>query len=149
MAENGYTRAVCFSCGHASQELKRAGVEVLDISPRGDLQALRWFTPAEISRAFPGAFDATSGHLPLALMYRIADRLRSLLAFQPGQRVSVPSGSGETLLCLALAFPFVRFVAVYDNSNPATEWNEGAQLNRLVELVAQGGIVRISPDKAD
>ena len=53
MAAYGFDKAVCFSCGNASRELKEAGVKTLDISRHGDMQALRWFTIGEVKQIFP------------------------------------------------------------------------------------------------
>jgi hypothetical protein len=47
----------------------------------------------------------------------------------------VPTGSGETILCLKLAFPHIQFVAEYDNSNPATEYSADAPLSTIVSAV--------------
>lgn len=135
MADNDIARAVCFSCGNASAALKKAGVAVLDISPCGDMVSRRWFTQAEISRLFPLLFDATSGHLPVFLMQRIADRLRAELTFTPDTEYEIPSGSGETIVCLKMAFPQVDFTPVYDNNIPATEYSPNAPLNGLVRAM--------------
>lgn len=135
MADNDIARAVCFSCGNASAALKNAGVPVLDISPRGDMESRRWFTQAEISRLFPLLFDATSGHLPVFLMQRIANRLRTELSFSQDIEYEIPCGSGETVVCLKMAFPQVNFTPVYDNSDPATEYSPNAPLNGLVRAM--------------
>ena len=134
MRANGYSRAVCFSCGNASRELALAGVDVLDISPTGDLQALRWFTIAEVAAAFPGRFDATSGHLPFDLMGALADAYRGHIGQLPDS-VALPTGSGETLVALKMAFPQSSIQAVY-NLDAATRYEEGAPLNRLVRALA-------------
>ena len=112
MERNGIATAVCFSCGNASRALRDAGVRVLDISPSGDLEARRWFTQEEIRRLWPTCFDATSGHLPADLMLEIAARLRQRYEgeFLPGNGYKVAAGSGETALCLAVAFPDCVFV---------------------------------------
>ena len=51
------------------------------------------------------------------------------------EEVVVPTGSGETLVCLAMAFPKVKFIARY-NIDAATEYHEEAPLNKLVERLA-------------
>lgn len=134
MERNGIAWAVCFSCGNASRALRDAGVRVLDISPSGDLQARRWFTQEEIRRLWPACFDATSGHLPADLMLAIAARLRQRYEgeFQPGREYQVAAGSGETILCLALAFPDCDFIPVYNNLCPATQRDPGAPLGAFV-----------------
>ena len=129
---------VCFSCGNASRALREAGVDTLDISPTGDLQALRWFTPGEIAREFPGRLDATSGHLGPELMNRIARTFREY--FGEGEELAgnvyLPTGSGETLVALKMAYPWAAIHAVYD-LDAATEYSEEAPLNALVEVLAE------------
>lgn len=134
MERNGIACAVCFSCGNASRELRMAGVNVLDISPSGDMEARRWFTQEEIRRLFPAAFDATSGHLPMDVMLRISARLRAKLEGQyvAGRTYTIPSGSGETVLCLAMAFPECSFVAEFDDADPARRKEQDAPLIPLI-----------------
>lgn len=135
MEANGFDKCVCFSCGNASRALKGAGVLCVDISKSGDMVANRWWTKAEISRIFPTCFDATSGHLPIELMVQIAEEMRRCweYMFVPGNYYNIATGSGETIFCLAIAFPCCHFTAVYDNSNPATEWCEHAPMNEIIE----------------
>lgn len=133
--EGRYEGAVCFSCGNASRELKAAGVNTIDISPRGDLMANRWFRQAEVSDVFPTLFDATSGHLPMELMVNIASRFKRYLGELQGPCYYVPTGSGETLFCLKLAYPDKKFIAVY-NMNEATQYDEENPFNEVVKAVA-------------
>lgn len=135
MRENHISLALCFSCGNASEALRAAGVDLLDISPAGDLTANRWFTPAEIARRFPGVFDATSGHLPVWMLTRIAERLRGEINLDSGEGYVIPAGSGETAVCAKIAYPAARIVPEYDDADPATEWNDGAPLNALVRAM--------------
>ncbi len=132
MDKAGYEKAVCFSCGNASSELRWQGVDVLDISQSGDLEARRWFTQAEIRATWPHAFDATSGHLPAELMYRIGLRLAKLHGLQEGEIYTIDCGSGETLVALKMARPGCRFIAWFDNSKPGTEFHSEAPLIPLV-----------------
>ncbi len=134
MIAQGYKKAVCFSCGNASRELKEAGVDVLDISVCGDLVARRWFTPSEVKKWFPDCFDATSGHLSIELMNKIAEAYKDYLKDLPPVNY-IPTGSGETIVCLKTAFSDKKFVAVY-NINEATEYSDRAVLNGLVKAVA-------------
>lgn len=134
MEEHGYGRAVCFSCGNASRELREAGVDVLDVSPEGDLLALRWFTIGEIAERFPGYFDATSGHLPMDCMAMVAGEYRAALGPLEGG-ICLPTGSGETLVCLKMAYPDLRVTAVY-GLDDATEYGPEAPLNWLVRALA-------------
>ena len=48
------------------------------------------------------------------------------------------SGSGETLVCLKMAYPEKDFIAHYNvkGYEKATEYNEVAPLNRLVKVLA-------------
>lgn len=131
---NKNDRVVCFSCGNASKALKDKGINVLDISPYGDLEALKWFTKDEIKKWF-NCFDATSGHLDIQLMEEIGKEYRNIL----GDLISpvyVPTGSGETLCCLKIAYPDIDFIAVY-NLDEATKYSPYAPLNCLVKLLAK------------
>lgn len=141
MERNGIQRAVCFSCGNASRYLKEAGVNVLDISPTGDLEALRWFSMEEIRSVYKDTFDATSGHLPMDLMNEIANELAEKIENPGSDTCYVSAGSGETIVCLSLAFPEASLVAVYDNSSQATEYSEHAPLNKLVKAIAKEIII--------
>lgn len=128
----GYRGVVAFSCGNATRELRAAGLWVLDISPSGDIAPTgKWWTPAEIHRAFPDLFDATSGHLPAWMMIEIGKRFREYLGDIEGG--DVPSGSGETIMCLRWAYPDKIFRPVY-NLDKATEYNDNSPLNYLVNL---------------
>lgn len=139
MAEAGYTRAVCFTCGNAGRELAQAGVDTLVIGDTGTLHPGRWLTSAEVHRMFPTHFDATSGHLNVDLMNRIGHAYRDYLGDLPPS-VRVPSGSGECLVCLKLAYPEVQFYAEYDVDDDAlrrpTTYTPAAPLNTLVKCVA-------------
>ena len=136
MAEKGLKKAVCFSCGHSSKALKDSGVDVLDISPTGDLQAMRWFTKDEIKNIFQGYFDATSGHLDDEAMEYVAKYFKKKLKSLPPV-VNLPTGSGETLVELKTAFPLTSFYAVY-NLDDATKYEKEAPLNKTVEELADG-----------
>lgn len=129
----GYRGVVCFSCGTASAALKSRVPYVVDVSPTGDLLPVRWWTPAEIRRAWPDLFDATCGHLPLHLMAAIANAFGVHYngLFVDGQRYNVPTGSGETILCLRMEFPRVIFVPVW-GATPGTKKNDDSLLVRLL-----------------
>lgn len=129
-----YDKVVCCSCGNAATALKNAGLDVLYIGPNGLLIPTRWFSQLEIHRMFPECFDATSGHLPLELMRIIGEAFKKSLG-DLAETIYVPTGSGETLLCLKMAYPQNKFIAVY-NLDDATLYNENAPLNPLVEIVA-------------
>ena len=135
MQRHGFDKAVCFSCGNASRQLKAAGVKTLDISQTVDMQANRWFTIGEIKAAFPDYFDATSGHLPMDCMQDIADEFYFHLHKSMPGSILLPTGSGETLVCLKMAFPKTIITAVY-NMDAATQYEEDAPLNSLVGLLA-------------
>ena len=122
---------VCFTCGNAAAALRAAGLYVVEVGPRGGLQAGRWWQPAQIARAWPTLFDATSGHLPLHLMAQVGAAYRGHLG-PLAAAVEVPSGSGEGAVCLAMAYPATAFTAVFDDGEPATTYSDGAPLLPLV-----------------
>jgi hypothetical protein len=131
-------RVVCFSCGNASRELENSGLDVLAVGPGLQLETGAWWTAAEIRRAFPERLDLTSGHLPIELVAELGQTYRDHLGaqVQAGETYTVPTGSGETLIALALAYPAAAFVAEYDARREATAYQPGAPLNRLVERLA-------------
>lgn len=135
IAEAGYDKVVCFSCGNAAAKLEEAGVDVLHIGAKGVLEPHKWFTQAEIAKVFPGYFDATSGHLPAELMVRLAKVYKAYIGRIQGDTVYIPTGSGETLVCLKMAYPEKQFVAVY-NIDKATEYDIDAPLNAYVRATA-------------
>jgi len=141
MIEGGYNRAVCFTCGNAGIELKLAGIDTIMIGCGGDLlPSDKWFSTAEVHKMFPDCFDATSGHLPTDLMYRIGLAYKEYLGELSG-KVYVPSGSGETIVCLKLVYPKTEFIAVYDINTKelkrATSYSKYAPLNKYVELLSK------------
>lgn len=135
----GYRGVVVFSCGNASRALKATGIYTVEVAPGGDLVAGRWWQPAEIHRAWPDLLDATSGHLPAPLMMDLARAYRGYLGDLPQKAYEVPTGSGETILCLSWAYPDVAFMPVYSD-DPATMYDSDAPLNSAVAaLVARHG----------
>src|SRR5437016_658912 len=110
----GYRGVVVFSCGNSAAALREQGLELIEVGPRGDLKTEKWWTPAEIHRTWPDLFDATSGHLSAPLMGDIAKAFRAHLGELPRVRYAVPSGSGETICCLRVAYPLLDFEASYD-----------------------------------
>lgn len=139
----GLPGVICFTCGHAAEELRRQGVQVVEIGPEGELHPARWWSAEEIARTWPHLLDATSGHLPAPLMGAIARRFREHLAeLDPEATYEIPTGSGETICCLAWAYPSGRFVAVYDDAEPATRHDPQAPLNGLVRALAASVIRR-------
>ena len=138
-----YKKVICFSCGNAAAELEAAGVDTLHIGDKGVLTPRQWFTQAEIADIWPGYFDATSGHLPIELMSILGSAYKAYLTqvmrLELPDLVYVPCGSGETLVCLKLAYPNKKFVAVY-NLDKATEYSPRCPLNDLVKLLAEARI---------
>lgn len=130
-----WEKAVCFSCGNAAKELEKVGVYVVHIGPHGVLAPRKWFSQREIHQIFPAYFDATPGHLPNELLGELGAAYAAHLGELP-EKVYVPTGSGETLLCLAMAYPGTQFVAVY-NLDEATKYEPQCPLNRMVELVSK------------
>lgn len=136
--ESRITGAVVFSCGNASAALKATVPYVIAVAPGGDLLAARWWSPAEIHRAWPHLFDATSGHLPMPIMVQLSHALRGYLGDLDQVAYRVPTGSGETVMALRWAYPGVLFTAVFDDTNPATTYEKQAP---LMDLVAATGPV--------
>lgn len=122
----GQNKCVCFTCGNASRYLREQGVEVVEV-----INPDRWWEFSEI-QAYYKLFDATSGHLPIPLMVEIAKRLKT--AIKRPRFKYVACGSGETYICLRLAFPFYHFIPVYNIDKPTT-FNAKAPLNGLVEIL--------------
>lgn len=136
--KNNYTKIVCYSCGNAGRALEELNLDVLHIGEEGTLDANKWFSMKEINHYFHEYFDATSGHLNIELMQLISKEYLNYFGqnkFKPYEEVYVPTGSGETLICLKIAYPQTNFVAVY-NLGKETEYNPNAPLNKLVELLS-------------
>ena len=133
MDSAGYAKCICFTCGNAAQALRNAGVRVLEVGPQGQLQAGRWWTPGQIAAVWPSFFDATSGHLPIYLMAELALALAGVLGtLDKGVAHKVPTGSGETILALRMAYPEIEFAPLY-NIDRATRREEEAPLTGLVD----------------
>ena len=137
----GNRKTVCFSCGNASRELKLAGVDTIEIGKHGIFTPNHWFTQKEIVDIFPDCFDATPGHLSIELMTLIGRKYKQYLDRNNLINLmcyDILCGSGETLVCLKLAYPEKHFNAIYNvkDLEEATEYNENAPLNNLVELLA-------------
>ena len=136
----GDKKVVCFTCGNASKELRLLGVDVLEIGVNGAFIPNHWYTQQEIADIFPTYFDATSGHLPMDLMLNIAESYRHELfdVVKEDEEYDVHCGSGETLICLKLAFPNAKFNALYNVPDllAETEYNQHAPLNKIVKLLA-------------
>ena len=129
-----YDKIVCFSCGNAARALEDENLDVLHIGEEGVLNPLKWFTMKEVNHFFSEYFDGTSGHLSVELMELVGKAYKEYLGELP-DLVYIPTGSGETLVCLKMAYPNTDFVAVY-NLGKETEYNENAPLNTLVRLLA-------------
>lgn len=133
-------KVVCFSCGNATRELKNVGLDVLDICDNGLLKPNKWFTSQDFLHYFKDYFNATSGYLPIDLMHLIGEEFKKVI----GELISpvyVASGSGETIVCLKLAYPQIDFVAVYDNSKNATRYDDESPLNTLVKCLCKKIII--------
>ena len=136
-------KVVCFSCGNASSELVNVGVTTICIGGGKDsiLEPKKWFIQKEIAEIFPDYFDATPGHLSMEVMLLIANKYKEYFDrynLQKDKEYDIMCGSGETIVCLKLAYPEIKFNAVYNvkGYEKETEYNSHAPLNRLVELVA-------------
>lgn len=140
--EGRYAGVVVFTCGNAATALRREllpGLNVIEIGPHGALNTGKWWTPADIYATFPTLFDATSGHLQLPLLVGVAEEFATHFSaddnFDPIGQYYVPTGSGETILALHMAFPQATFVAVYDNTHPETTRDPEAPLNKVVDAL--------------
>ncbi len=135
-----YEGIVVFSIGNPedlTRSILRSSLNLISVSPGGDLQsANKWWSQEEIRTSWPNYFDATSGHLPLFLLNKIVIKIRSkFLGIREDVEYFVPTGSGETFVCMAMAFPTISFKAVY-NIDRYTQWNPNAPLNDLVNALA-------------
>jgi len=140
-------KIVIFSCGNAAEflsekiEEKDLKINLLRIMPNeGDLKSQRWFRKEEIKKWFPDSFDATSGHLSLILMIRIAkilaneDSLINIFKSNLNGEFEIPTGSGETIICMKMAFPNLKFIPLYNlEGENGTKYDEENPLNWLVE----------------
>lgn len=140
MQDAGYAAAVCFTCGNAATALRRAGVRLIEVGPAGVLQPGRWWTPAEIHATWPGHFDATPGHLPYLLMIEIAHEIRDGNPGGPPPRGSyrVPTGSGETITCLRIAWPHLDLQPAFDVPGLLAETRAHDEAPIVAELRRRG-----------
>lgn len=129
----GTARCVCYSSGNSAKALAATGLDVLHVGPGGHLHPTDWHEFIAIAKLH-GRFDATSGHLPWPLMVEIAKLMRVLQEQYDGP-LEIPTGSGETLVCLKLAYPQVPFTAVYGEG--PTLWHPQAPLNALVAMLME------------
>lgn len=136
----GLKKVVCFSCGNATRELKNLGLDVLDISPNGLLSSNKWFNSNDVLKYFPERFNATSGYLPIDLMIKIGKAFKNELGNIPNN-LKIPSGSGETIICLSLAYPNLNFIPLYDNNNLATKFDKECPLNPLIDKMFKKKII--------
>lgn len=125
-AEGEYNGIVCFSCGNASGALIGIAKKIIANPPDGE-----WWTPGKIAAYYKGYLDATSGHLTLPVMKDLSDTFRFHLGLLKDDTYEVPTGSGETILCLSWAYPGSRFIAVY-NVGKGTEYDERNPLNDII-----------------
>ena len=134
---------VCFSVAGMqalATSLNVYDIPYIDISPHGALQTNRWWSLEEINITWPNLFDATSGHLQPPLMDRTAELMKQSLGKFDKATYYVPTGSGESLICTAMAYPHLNFVAVY-NLNDVTQHNPQSPLNKMVAAVCEDVIV--------
>jgi len=122
--------AVIFSCGNASKCLAEKNIKVTQVN-----NPARWYSYTEIYQKYK-IFDATSGHLPFPLMLLIAALLKEQFPeLKKESHLVLPTGSGETLVCLKIAFPHLQITAIY-NENKNTQYNKRAPLNNIVKLLS-------------
>ena len=131
----GEARCVCFSCGNSAHALRVEGLQVVYVGNNALLKPGEWFTYTNVAEHFGALFDATSGHLPWPLMVEVAELMRADTPEYAG-KTYIPTGSGETIVCLKLAYPNVHFTPVRGVSE-ATMYHAEAPLNSLVALLTQ------------
>jgi len=122
LAKLGQTRCLVYSCGNAARELRRVGLDVVEVGAAGALIAQRELDCEEMLLTHPGLFNATSGHLSPALMARLADVFRQWLPpkiLGSSEPVWCPCGSGETMVALAASLGFRRLRAIISADIPA------------------------------
>lgn len=116
--ETPYEGIVCVGEGPTVMELIKAAPAGM---PVVTIETDRAISMEGIANAYPRHFDATNGHLPLWLMVRIANKfaewINANVRKSMGGEVRIPTGSGETLFELRIAYPEItetQFVALYD-----------------------------------
>ena len=134
MEEAEIEECVCYTCGNASKYLEAEGLEVTEV-----IDPPEWHNEVDMYSNWGriGIFNATSGMLPVELMVNISKLLKEHFKtdMQDVQAMEIACGSGETLVTMQMAFPNVRFTAVY-NIDEATRFNMEAPLNELVKLLS-------------
>jgi hypothetical protein len=129
----GTNECVCFTCGNASKYLREAGLDVISIGKNEELKPNRWFEYEEIINTFK-AFNATSGYLNINLLNRIGLKMKEILGELEDDKYLVPTGSGETILALIMAYPKKRFYPLRLGTME-TKYDEGNPLNMLLEAI--------------
>lgn len=124
---------ICFTSGNSAKFLEAKGLKVLAYGSNQKHKPNHWFSFNEIAKKFK-MFDATSGHLPMPLMNEIALKLKKILRnkFKKHQIYHIKTGSGETIICLKMAFPNINFHPMRLKDYPNTEYHKEAPLNSLV-----------------
>jgi len=130
----GTSKCVCFTCGNAGMFLKEVGLDVITVGDNELLKPVRWFSLEEIENTFK-CFNATSGYLNMVLIDRIAKKMRETIGNLEHEHYFVPTGSGETLLVLTLAYPDKFFFPLREGT-PETQFDEGNPLNSFIEAIA-------------
>ena len=130
----GISSVVCYTCGNSSRYLREAGVDVEEV-----INPDKWYEFNEIAYKH-GKFDATSGHLPYPLMLSIANELKAKLGenfhyvYDDGV-LELPTGSGETMLCMKLAYPELNIKPIY-NLDDTTSYCDMAPLNGIIKMLS-------------
>lgn len=128
-------KVVCFTSGNSAKFLREQGIKVLAYGNNETNKITHWFSFSEIAKQFK-VFDATSGHLPFPLMKEISKRLYNLKPlknkFQYRKLYPIKIGSGETIICLKMAFPKINFYPIRIKDFKPTEYHRLAPLNPLV-----------------
>ena len=135
----GDDKCFCFSCGNAVDYLRKHKVNVIGVSDRDLIKANKEINVYESKEIF-GCFNATSGNLPVSLMYEISKEIKKKLPkemFQNNKKIIVPMGSGETLFCLSFLFPIERLIGVYGD-NPHIKYD----MTPLMDFIDNNFIIR-------
>lgn len=146
----GINKCVCFTCGNSAEQLRKQGLEVIGVGDNEILRPEKWFCYTEIQSTFNGLFDATSGHLAFPLMAEISDEFNGIArgadgricyawekdnkfpSFEAGKTYGVPTGSGETIICLKMALPSVDFEPVRLKDFRPTKFLDNYPLNKML-----------------
>lgn len=127
-------RIVAFSCGNATRALAEAGANLISIDAGSDLAARRYISPQKAGWIFGGAFNATSGNLPIYMIEEIAHEIKKQIGDDiAGKRIVVPYGSGELILALSYIHKIKDIIAITSDLFPPTQQDGTSPLAPFIE----------------